>query len=49
MSKYENDVALWFLHHHVGVLVHFPDIAELKDLVIIDNQVIDKTVTILIL
>ena len=29
--------------------MHFPNIAELKDLMIIDNQVIDKSVTILIL
>ena len=49
MSKYETDVALLFLHHHVGVLVHFPNIAELKEIVIIDYQVIDKSVTILIL
>ena len=49
MSKYETDVALWFLHHHAGVLMYFPNIAELRDLVIIDNQVIYDSVTILIL
>ena len=45
MSQYETKVALWFLHHHAGVLMHFPDIPELKDLVILDNQIVYDSVT----
>ena len=49
MSAYETKVALWFLHHHAGVLMHFPDIPLLADLVILDNQVVYDSVTFLIL
>ena len=49
MSSYETEVALWFLHHHAGVIMYFPNIPELKDLVILDNQVVYDSVTILIL
>ena len=49
MSSYETEVALWFLHHHAGVLMYFPDIPELKNLVIIDTQVIYDSVTHLII
>ena len=49
MSSYETKVALWFLHHHAGVLMYFPNIPELKDLVIIDVQIVYDSVTILIL
>ena len=49
MSSYETKVALWFLHHHAGVMMYFPDVPELKDLVIIDTQVVYDSVTILIL
>ena len=46
----ENDVvvALWFLHHYVGVLMYFPNLPELKDTVICDNQIIYDSVTNLI-
>ena len=41
--------ALWFLHHCIGTLMHFPDVEEIKDLVICDPQVIFDSVTNLIL
>ena len=43
------DEALWFLHHCVGTLMHFPDMEELKDIVICDLQVVFDSVTDLIL
>ena len=49
MSAYETNVALWFLHHHAGVIMYFPDVALLQDLVILDSQVVYDTVTELIL
>ena len=49
MSEYETKVAIWFLHHHVGVMMYFPNVPELKDLVIIDIQIVYDSVTILIL
>ena len=49
MSAYETNVALWFLHHHAGVLMYFPDVALLQDLVILDSQVVYDSVTELIL
>ena len=49
MSAYETKVALWFLHHHAGVLMYFPDIPQLADLVILDSQVVYDSVTFLIL
>ena len=45
----DTDEALWFLHHCVGTLMHFPDIEELKDIVICDPQVVFDGVTDLIL
>ena len=49
MSAYETKVALWFLHHHAGVLMYFPDTPLLADLVILDSQVVYDSVTFLIL
>ena len=49
MSAYETKVALWFLHHHAGVLMYFPDIPQVADLVILDSQVVYDSVTFLIL
>ena len=43
------DEALWFLHHCVGTLMYFPDIEELKDVVICDPQLVFDSVTDLIL
>ena len=49
MDAEETKVALWFLHHCAGVLMHFPNVPELKDLVIMDPQVVYDSVTKLIL
>ena len=49
MSAYETKIALWFLHHHAGVLMYFPDIPQVADLVILDSQVVYDSVTFLIL
>ena len=49
MSPYETKVALWFLHHHAGVMMYFPNIPGLEDLIIIDIQVVYDSVTSLIL
>ena len=49
MSPYETKVALWFLHHHAGVMMYFPSVPGLEDLVIIDIQVVYDSVTNLIL
>ena len=43
------DEALWFLHHCVGTLMHFPDVENMKDIVICDPQVVFDSVTDLIL
>ena len=45
----DTDEALWFLHHCVGILMHFPNIQGIKDLVICDPQVVFDSVTNLIL
>jgi len=49
MKDYETRVALLFLHHHAGILMHFPDIPQLHDLVITDPQLMYDSVTSLIL
>ena len=49
MATDETKVALWFLHHHAGVLMYFPNIPVLQDLVILDVQVVYDSVSLLIL
>ncbi len=49
MTSYETKVALWFLHHHAGVLMYFPSVPGLEDLVIIDIQVVYDSITCVIL
>ncbi len=49
MTPYETKVALWFLHYHAGVLMYFPSVPGLKDLVIIDIQVVYDSITGVIL
>ena len=49
MSAEETKVALWFLHHHAGVIMYFPNVPLLQDLVILDTQVVYDSVTFLIL
>ena len=48
MSTEETNVALWFLHHHAGVIMYFPKVPLLQDLVILDTQVVYDSVTFLI-
>ena len=45
IPKNETMIALWFLHHYAGVLMYFPNLPELKDTVICDNQVIYDSAT----
>ena len=45
----DTNEALWFLHHYVGTLMHFPGVEEIKDIVICDPQVVFDSVTDLIL
>ena len=42
-------IALWFLHHYAGVLMHFPNLPELKDTVICNNQIVYDSATNLII
>ena len=49
MSAEETKVALWFLHHHAGVMMYFPNVPLLQDLVILDTHVVYDSVTFLIL
>ncbi len=49
MTPYETKSALWFLHHHAGVLMYFPSVPGLEDLVIIDTQVVYDSITGVIL
>ncbi len=49
MTLYETKAALWFLHHHAGVLMYFPSVPGLEDLVIIDIQVVYDSITGVIL
>ena len=48
MAEKEAKLALWFLHHHAGVLMYFPNLTELKDTVICDTQVVYDSATNLI-
>ncbi len=49
MTPYETKAALWFLHHHASVLMYFPSVPGLEDLVIIDIQVVYDSITGVIL
>ncbi len=49
MTPFETKTALWFLHHHAGVLMYFPRVPCLEDLVIIDIQVVYDSITGVIL
>ena len=49
MTAYETKVALWFLHHHAGVMMYFPNVPLLEDLVILESQVVYDSVSFLIL
>ena len=45
----ELDDALWFLHHNVGIIRHFREVPELRDVVIKEPQYIFDKVTDLII
>ena len=49
MDARETKVALWFLHHHAGILMFFPEVPVLSDLVIVDVQVVYESITRIIL
>ncbi len=49
MTPHETKTALWFLHHHAGVLMYFPRVPYLEDIVIIDIQVVYDSITSVIL
>ena len=48
MSESETDVALWFFHHRTGIVMHFPNVPELKEFVITDSQLIYDSISNLI-
>ena len=48
MSESETDVALWFFHHRTGIIMHFPNVPELKNFVITDTQLIYDSISNLI-
>ena len=41
--------ALWFFHHNIGSLMHYPDIPSLEDTIICDPQVIFDCISTLII
>ena len=48
MSFAETKLALWFLHHHAGIIMFFPDMPELRHTIICDTQVVYDSITKLI-
>ena len=48
ISPSELQHALWFLHHHVGVLLYYPELEVLKGTVICDMQIVFDSATNLI-
>ena len=48
-KRKELDDALWFLHHNVGIVRHFQEVPELRDVVIKEPQYIFEKVTELII
>ena len=48
MTAADTKTALWFLHHHAGVLMYFPNLPELKETVICNIQIVFDSVTNLI-
>ena len=37
--------ALWYLHHQVGVIMHFPEVPAVKDVVIVELQLLFDRIT----
>lgn len=48
ISFSETKLALWFLHHYAGSIMFFPNLTELKHMVICDIQVVYDSITKLI-
>ena len=44
-SEEEFKEALWYLHHQVGVLMHFPEVSTVKDVVIVELQLLFDCIT----
>ena len=49
MSEENTKLALWFFHYHAGILMYFPEVKDLEDIVIVDTQVVYDSITRLIL
>ena len=49
MTAADTKTALWFLHYHAGVLMYFPNLPELSDMVICNIQIVFDSVTNLII
>ena len=49
MSEENTKLALLFFHHHAGILMYFPEVKDLDDVVIVDTQVLYDSITRLIL
>ena len=49
MTAADTKTALWFLHHHAGVLMYFPNLPELNETVICNIQIVFDSVTNLII
>ena len=49
MSEENTKLALWFFHHHAGILMYFPEVKDLDDVVIVDTQVIYDSITRLLI
>ena len=41
--------AVWYFHHHVGNLMHYPEVESIKDMVICDMQIIFDSISELII
>jgi len=44
-SEEEFKEALWYLHHQVGVLMHFPEVSAVENVVIVELQVLFDRIT----
>ena len=47
-SKEEFHYALWYLHHRVGIIMYYPNVKDLEDIIITDLQLVFDRITNLI-
>ena len=47
-DKKEFNKVLWYLHHRVGIIMHYPNVAGLEDIIITDLQLVFDRITNLI-